>query len=103
MLDALNVAFATGLTSEITNSHPNSREQFTIYTAHLLDAMSHHERVEKWTKRDIIEGNERLLVQLMSYLTHHNECVGGESVVNAILNRIDGLLDVHLHLLEQHS
>ena len=102
MLDAINVAFTTGLTSEITNSHPNSKEQFTVYTAHLLDAISHHEKVEKRTKRDIIEGNERLLIQLMSYLTHHNDCVGGGPVVNTVLNRIDGLLDVHLHLLEQH-
>lgn len=124
MLDALNDAFAAGLVSEITNSHPDAREQFTVYHARLLDAASspsaptpssstlsyhghsnhsNHSGSDKWAKRDIVEGNERLLVQAMSYLTGNSDCIGGEASVGPVLERIDGLLDVHLRLLEQHQ
>eukprot|EP00571_Detonula_confervacea_P009059 CAMPEP_0172316644 /NCGR_PEP_ID=MMETSP1058-20130122/28963_1 /TAXON_ID=83371 /ORGANISM="Detonula confervacea, Strain CCMP 353" /LENGTH=283 /DNA_ID=CAMNT_0013030997 /DNA_START=131 /DNA_END=982 /DNA_ORIENTATION=- len=102
MLDGLNRIFATGLTREITNSQPDAKEQFTLYMAHLLDA-ANHDKLDKWGKRGIIEGNERLLIQIMSYLTNNNQCIGGEAAVNPVLDRIDGLLNVHLHLLEQHQ
>ena len=39
----------------------------------------------------------------MSYLTNNNEFIGGEVAVNSVIDRIDGLLDVHLHLLEQQQ
>ena len=130
MLDEINKAFATGLTREITNSHmPDGKRQFTLYTARLLDAttvttttissgsgynhyLHHNEKSsssssssdnDKWLNRDIVEGNERLLIQIMSYLTNNNEFIGGEVAVNSVIDRIDGLLDVHLHLLEQQQ
>ena len=102
MLDGISKAFENGLTSDITNSHPEAKDQFTLYSAHLLDAAS-HDKLDRWGKREIIEGNERLLVQTMSYLTNHNDCLGGESAVNPVLGRIDGLLDIHLRLLENQE
>ncbi|KAL9187246.1 hypothetical protein ACHAXT_001349 [Thalassiosira profunda] len=102
MLGGISSAFECGLTGEVTSTLPDAKEQFTLYTAHLLDAAS-HEKGERWAHREIVEGNERLLVQLMSYLTSHNQFLGGEGAVEAAVTRIDGLLDVHLRMLENHQ
>lgn len=119
MLSSINKVFEVGLTHEIISSHapPDAKDQFTLYTARLLDAINdtnvqhatdlkqqqQQSPYEKWSKRTIIEGNERLLIQIMSYITNNNDCIGGEQIVNPILGRIDGLLNVHLHLLEESA
>ena len=119
MLNSINKVFEVGLTHEIISSHASSsdaKDQFTIYTARLLDAINdtnvqhatdtkqqEQSSYEKWSKRTIIEGNERLLIQIMSYITNNNDSIGGEQIVNPILGRIDELLNVHLHLLEESA
>ena len=119
MLSSINKVFEVGLTHEIISSHapPDAKDQFTLYTARLLDAINdtnvqhatdlkqqqQQSPYEKWSKRTIIEGNERLLIQIMSYITNNNDRIGGEQIVNPILGRIDGLLNVHLHLLEESA